>query len=67
MEESESYTGGRLGGRGGTRGGQVFEEDEEMALWFIATTVKSQAIQNICTPSERETNKRCTRLCYYSR
>jgi len=29
---------------------EVLEEDEEMALWFIATTTKSQAIQSINTP-----------------
>ena len=46
---------------------EVLEEDEEMALWFIVTTVKSQAIRSTSAPSEREANERCIRLCHYSR
>jgi len=40
---------------------------EELALWFIATSAKRQAIQSSSAPSERETNERCTRLCHYSK
>ena len=29
---------------------------EELALWFIATSAKRQAIQSSSAPSERETN-----------
>jgi len=29
---------------------EVLKEDEEMALWFIATTAKNQAIQSIGAP-----------------
>ena len=39
---------------------EVLYEDEKMALWCIAITVKSQAIQSISAPSEREANERCT-------
>jgi len=46
---------------------EVLEEDEEMGLQFISTTAMSQAIQNISTPSERETREKCTHLCHYSR
>ena len=45
---------------------KVLEEDE-IALWFIATTIKSQAIQSISAPSERKTSEKCTYLCHYSR
>ena len=29
---------------------EVLKEDEELALWFIVTTTKSQAIQSISVP-----------------
>ena len=29
---------------------KVLEDDEEMTLWFIATTAKSQVIQSINVP-----------------
>ena len=46
---------------------EVLEEDEKMAMWFITTTVKSQAIQSINAPSEKKTSEKCIRLCHYSR
>ena len=44
----------------------VVPEADEMDLLFIVTTAKSQAIQSIRPPFEREPNERCTRLCHYS-
>ena len=46
---------------------EVLEEDEKVSLRFITTTIKSQVIQSINAPSERETSERCACLCHYAR
>ena len=48
MERREGYISGRLSGRGGTRGER--EGPQEMALWFIVITIKSQTIRSISAP-----------------
>jgi len=55
MEGRGGYTSGALEVAVVPRADEEVLEDEQMALWFIATTAKSQAIQNISDPSERKT------------
>jgi len=43
---------------------EILEEDEQMALWSIVTTAKSQAIRSISAPSKEKTSNRHTYLCH---